>query len=205
MTPFVLVALVLLAFLCGSLPFSVWIGRLFLHEDIRTYGDGNPGAANAFRTGNKLVGVISLLLDISKAAFPVGLAYFTLGVRGLPMFLVATAPLLGHVFSPFLGFKGGKGIATLFGAWIGLTLWQASLPAVIGAVLGIVFFTPPVWSVLLGMAGILLVLAAWLPEPLFLAVWVAQVILMAWTHRNDLQKGIHFRPWISTFITRLKG
>lgn len=205
MTPFVLVALVLLAFLCGSLPFSVWVGRLFLQVDVRSYGDGNPGAANAFRTGNRLVGVISLLLDISKAAFPVGLAYFNLGVRGLPMFLVAIAPLLGHIFSPFLRFKGGKGIATLLGAWIGLTLWQASLPAVIGAVLGISLFTPPVWSVMLGMAGILLVLTAWSPEPIFLAVWVMQLIIMVWTHRNDIRQGIHFRPWISTFINRLKG
>ena len=173
MTPLVLVALVLLAFLCGSLPFSVWLGKLFLRVDVRTYGDGNPGAANAFRTGNRLVGLLALLLDISKAAAPVGWAYFTLGVRGVPMFLIAVAPLLGHVFSPFLRFKGGKGIATLFGAWIGLTLWQASLPAVLGAVVGIVLFTPPFWSVMVGMSAILLTLVGWLPDPLFLAVWAA--------------------------------
>ena len=205
MTPLVLVALVLLAFLCGSLPFSVWLGKLFLRVDVRTYGDGNPGAANAFRTGNRLVGLLALLLDISKAAAPVGWAYFTLGVRGVPMFLIAVAPLLGHVFSPFLRFKGGKGIATLFGAWIGLTLWQASLPAVLGAVVGIVLFTPPFWSVMVGMSAILLTLVGWLPDPLFLAVWGVQLLLMVWTHRRDLRQGIHLRPWIIHLLSRLQG
>ena len=205
MTPLVLVALVLLAFLCGSLPFSVWLGKLFLRVDVRTYGDGNPGAANAFRTGNRLVGLLALLLDISKAAAPVGWAYFTLGVRGVPIFLIAVAPLLGHVFSPFLRFKGGKGIATLFGAWIGLTLWQASLPAVLGAVVGIVLFTPPFWSVMVGMSAILLTLVGWLPDPLFLAVWGVQLLLMVWTHRRDLRQGIHLRPLIIHLLSRLKG
>jgi hypothetical protein len=61
-------AVIPLAFLCGSLPFSVWVGKILLDLDVRKYGDGNPGAANAFRTGNKLVGLLVLLLDISKAA-----------------------------------------------------------------------------------------------------------------------------------------
>ena len=54
------------AFLCGALPFSVWLGKLFVGLDVRTLGDGNPGAANAFRTGNRLVGLFSLLLDGSS-------------------------------------------------------------------------------------------------------------------------------------------
>jgi acyl phosphate:glycerol-3-phosphate acyltransferase len=114
-------AMLFIAFLSGSLPFSVWLGRLLLGVDVRQYGDGNPGAANTFRTGNKLVGVLVLALDVSKAAVPVGLAYFNLGIRGADMALIALAPILGHAFSPFLRFRGGKALATALGVWIGLT------------------------------------------------------------------------------------
>ena len=120
------IALIPLAFLCGSIPFSVWLGKILLGLDVRKLGDGNPGAANAFRTGNKLIGLLVLLLDISKAAAPVGWAYFNLEIRGIPMLLIAVAPILGHVFSPFLGFRGGKALATALGVWIGLTIWKLS-------------------------------------------------------------------------------
>ena len=98
------ITLVLISFFCGSLPFSVWLGKIFLSLDVRQFGDGNPGATNVFRSGDKLLGLLALVLDISKAAAPVGVIYYDLGFRGLPMFLVAIAPILGHVFSPFLGF-----------------------------------------------------------------------------------------------------
>ena len=198
-------ALIPLAFFCGSLPFSVWLGKILLGLDVRKFGDGNPGAANAFRTGNKLVGLVVLLLDISKAAAPVGWAYFNLQIRGIPMLLIAVAPILGHVFSPFLGFRGGKAIAASLGVWIGLTIWKASLPAVLGALIGIVLFTPPGWSVMCAMSGVLLVLLLWLPDPLLLAVWLGVTLILAWTHRLDLRQGIHLRPWAAKAIARGKN
>lgn len=194
-------ALIPLAFLCGSLPFSVWLGKSLLGVDVRKFGDGNPGAANAFRTGNKLLGLLVLLLDISKAAAPVGWAYFNLEIRGFPMLLIAIAPILGHVFSPFLGFKGGKALATALGVWIGLSIWKLSLPAVAGVSLGIALFTPPGWAVLFALGSILAVLLLWLPDPLLLSVWVCQVVILAWTHRVDLRRGIHLRPWLKTFFS----
>jgi len=199
MLPF---AVIPLAFLCGSLPFSVWLGKILLGLDVRKLGDGNPGAANAFRTGNKLVGLLVLLLDISKAAAPVGWAYFNLEIRGIPMLLIAIAPILGHVFSPFLGFRGGKALATALGVWIGLTIWKLSLPAVVGAVIGIALFTPPGWSGMFALGGILAVLLIWLPDPLLLAVWFSEVFILAWTHRLDLCQGIHLRPWVTEFFSR---
>jgi glycerol-3-phosphate acyltransferase PlsY len=198
------IAVIPLAFLCGSLPFSVWLGKILLGLDVRKYGDGNPGAANAFRTGNKLVGPLVLLLDISKAAAPVGWAYFNLDIRGIPMVLIAVAPILGHVFSPFLGFRGGKALATALGVWIGLTVWKLSLPAVVGALIGITLFTLPGWSVMLALGGILAVLLIWLPDPLFLAVWLSELFILAWTHRLDLHQGIHLRPWVTKFFSMKK-
>lgn len=197
-------ALIPLAYLCGSLPFSVWLGEILLGLDVRKFGDGNPGAANAFRTGSKLVGLFVLLLDISKAAAPVGWAYFNLDIRGIPMALIAIAPILGHVFSPFLGFRGGKALATALGVWIGLTIWKLSLPAVVGALIGIALFTPPGWAVMLALSGILAVLLIWLPDPLLLAVWFSELFILAWTHRLDLHQGIHLRPWVAEFFSRKK-
>jgi glycerol-3-phosphate acyltransferase PlsY len=176
------------------------LGKILLGLDVRKFGDGNPGAANAFQTGNKLVGLLVLLLDISKAAAPVGWAYFNLDIRGIPMVLIAIAPILGHVFSPFLGFRGGKALATALGVWIGLTIWKLSLPALVGVLIGIVFFTPPGWSVMLAMSSILAVLLIWLPDPLLLAVWFSEVVILAWTHRLDLRQGIHLRPWVLRFF-----
>ena len=199
------VAMIALAFLCGSLPFSVWMGKILLGLDVRRFGDGNPGAANAFRTGNKLVGLLVLLLDISKAAAPVGWAYFNLGMRGIPMLLVAVAPILGHVFSPFLGFRGGKALTTALGVWIGLTIWKLSLPAAIGTVIGIAVITSPGWSVMFALSGVLVVLLIWLPDPLLLAVWFCEVLILAWTHRLDLRQGIHLRPWTTKFVSMKRG
>jgi acyl phosphate:glycerol-3-phosphate acyltransferase len=199
------ISLILLAFICGSLPFSVWVGKLLLGRDVRQFGDGNPGAANVFRGGNKLAGFLALILDIAKAAAPIGLAYFNFNLRGAAMFLIAVAPILGHAFSPFLRFRGGKAIATALGSWIGLTLWKASLPGVIGALLGIALFTPPGWSVMLAMAGILAVLLIWLPDPLLLLVWAAETLILAWTHRADLRQGLHLRPWLARVFQRAKG
>jgi acyl phosphate:glycerol-3-phosphate acyltransferase len=190
--------------LCGALPFSVWLGKILLGLDVRTFGDGNPGAANAFRTGNKLIGLLALLLDISKAAAPVGWAYFNLDIRGTPMLLIAVAPILGHVFSPFLGFRGGKALATALGVWIGLTIWKLALPAVVWALIGIALFTPPGWSVMFALGGVLTVLLIWLPDPLLLAVWFCEVFILAWTHRLDLRQGISLRPWVREFFPRKK-
>jgi glycerol-3-phosphate acyltransferase PlsY len=190
-----------LAFFCGSLPFSVWLGKLTMGLDVRQVGDGNPGATNVFRAGSKLTGLLVLILDIGKGALPVGMAYYVLELRGPAMFLVASAPLLGHIFSPFLGFRGGKGIAVSFGVWIGLTVWKISLPALIILMIANALFIPPGWPVMFALGGILACLLAWLPDPLLLGVWAAQMILLTWTHRADLREGLHLRPWLANKFT----
>jgi glycerol-3-phosphate acyltransferase PlsY len=193
--------LLVAAFFCGSLPFSVWLGRLLLHKDVRGYGDGNPGAANVFRAGARALGVLVVVLDISKAAAPVGLAYNNAEIRGLPMALIAVAPVVGHVFSPFLRFRGGKGLTTALGVWIGLTIWKASLVGVLGTVAGIAVLASPGWAVMLGLASILAALLVWLPEPLFLFVWAAMTPLLAWTHRADLRHKPRLRSWRRRGVT----
>jgi glycerol-3-phosphate acyltransferase PlsY len=194
------VGLVLFAFLCGSLPFSVWMGKLFLKVDVRQYGDGNPGAANVFRSGSKMIGLLALILDVAKAAAPVGLSYYNLGIRGIPMYFIAIAPVLGHVFSPFLGFRGGKAISASLGVWIGLTLWKASLAGVIGTVVGITLMTSSGWAVMVGLAGILMTLLIWIPDPLMLMVWISETLILVWTHRQELRQRPHLRPWLAKYL-----
>jgi acyl phosphate:glycerol-3-phosphate acyltransferase len=193
--------MVFIAFVCGSIPFSVWLGKLFLRVDVRQYGDGNPGAANVFRSGSRAIGLLALILDVAKGAAPVGLAFFNLGIRGIPMYLIAIAPILGHVFSPFLGFHGGKAIAVSLGVWIGLTIWKASLAGVIGTVIGITLVTSSGWAVMLGLVGILVTLLIWIPDPLLLFVWTSQTLILIWTHRSDLRQKPVLRPWLTKRVS----
>ena len=195
------VAMILFAFVSGSFPFSAWLGKLLLGLDVRQYGDGNPGAANVFRSGSKSIGLLALILDVSKAAVPVGLSYYNMGIRGILMYLIAIAPILGHVFSPFLRFHGGKAIAASLGVWIGLTVWKASLVGVVGTVLGIMLMTSSGWAVMLGLAMILLALLLWMPDPLLLMVWVSETLILGWTHRYDLRHQPVLRLWLTQRFT----
>jgi len=198
------ILMLVIAFISGAIPFSVWLTRLFLKKDVREAGDGNPGAINTFRSGSTLLGVTVLVLDICKAAIPVGIAYHQMGIRGLPMFLIAMAPVLGHAFSPFLKFRGGKGIGTVLGSLIGVSLWQISLPAVIGAAVGIAFFTTTGWAivvaVIFGMSAVLI----WFRDPLYIFVLLGVFLILCYTLRADLSKPPQLRPWVRKLYSRSK-
>jgi glycerol-3-phosphate acyltransferase PlsY len=124
------VAIAIVAFLVGSIPFGYLIGRFFYSTDIRKAGSGNIGAMNALRTLGKGGAVAVLLLDAAKGFLP---AFVILAATQNPgqASLAAIAAVLGHCFSPWLGWKGGKGVATSFGAMFALS-WKAGLVAVAG-------------------------------------------------------------------------
>lgn len=188
----------------GSIPFSYWLGRFALHKDIRDYGDGNPGAANAWRAGTWRVGVPAVLLDYLKGAVPVSLACYRHGVAGWALVPAALAPVVGHAFSPFLRLRGGKAIATTFGVWTGLTLWQA--PTVLGLAVGLFQCVQAVdsWTVMLGMATWLccLLLSETATSPL-LAVWCGNTAILIWKHRQELRRPPQLRPWLRHLLLRL--
>ena len=115
------------SFLFGALPFSVWIGRLN-GVDIRQFGDHNPGATNVLRgTGSKVWFMIAVMCDIGKGVVPAALAYHYFGWTDLRLVPVGAAAILGHAFSPFLNFNGGKTIATTGGVWMGILTFEAAL------------------------------------------------------------------------------
>ena len=102
----------IISYLMGSIPFGFLLTKFFLKKDIREIGSGNIGATNALRTGNKLIGYTTLLLDITKAVVPV--MYVKINYPEL-IYISSLCAFLGHVFPVWLKFKGGKGVATYVG------------------------------------------------------------------------------------------
>ncbi len=120
--------LILLSYLLGSIPFAVVVSRLMGLQDPRSFGSGNPGATNVLRTGNKKAAVLTLLGDAAKGWLAVFLAAYATNRLALPVEVVAAcavAVFLGHVYSLFLRFKGGKGVATALGVILALQPWLA--------------------------------------------------------------------------------
>ena len=102
----------IISYLMGSIPFGFILTKIFLKKDIREIGSGNIGATNALRTGNKLIGYSTLLLDVMKAILPV--LYVKINHPEL-IYIASLCAFLGHVFPIWLKFKGGKGVATYLG------------------------------------------------------------------------------------------
>ena len=102
----------IISYLMGSIPFGFILTKIFLKKDIREIGSGNIGATNALRTGNKLIGYSTLLLDVIKAILPV--LYVKINYPEL-IYIASLCAFLGHVFPIWLKFKGGKGVATYVG------------------------------------------------------------------------------------------
>ena len=100
------------SYLMGSIPFGYLLTKIFLKKDIRDIGSGNIGATNALRTGNKLIGYSTLLLDILKAVLPVIFIKFNYPEY---IYVSSLSVFIGHVFPLWLKFKGGKGVATYVG------------------------------------------------------------------------------------------
>jgi glycerol-3-phosphate acyltransferase PlsY len=115
-----------LGYLSGSVPYGLVLPRLLLGVDVRTIGSGNIGATNAARAGGKAMGVAVFLLDVAKAVVPLLVARAVLG-EGATLWVMATAvaAFAGHLFPVWLGFKGGKGVATAFGIFVVFSPWAA--------------------------------------------------------------------------------
>jgi glycerol-3-phosphate acyltransferase PlsY len=109
----------LLGYLLGSVPFAVVTSKAFGLADPRSFGSGNPGATNVLRSGNKLAALLTLLGDAIKGWLAVTLAGI-LGADGSAIAIAGLAAFVGHVFPVFLGFEGGKGVATALGVLAGL-------------------------------------------------------------------------------------
>ena len=152
------ILLVVAAFWLGACPFSVLVGHWLLGKDIRDYGDGNPGAANVFRAGGRKAGSLALILDVGKGVPCVALALF-LDLSELVVMAVALSAILGHAFSPFLQWRGGKAIAVTFGVLLALPQHEILIAFAFFMVLGFLFIEVDAWTTMFGATGTLVYLA----------------------------------------------
>lgn len=181
------ILLALSAFWLSACPFSVWIGRRFLHKDIRDYGDGNPGAANVFRAGSRKLGCLATILDTAKAVPFVVLAYAFFRFPEPIVMVVALSAILGHAFSPLLRLRGGKSLSVTFGVLFALPQHEILIAFAVFLVIGFLFLESDAWTVMLGVGGSLAYLAttkgsSW--ESLFM---LCLLIILAVKHFDDLQ------------------
>jgi glycerol-3-phosphate acyltransferase PlsY len=177
-------ALLVASFFLGAIPFGLVVSRLFFRRDIRAEGSGNIGAANALRTLGKRGAVAVLILDGLKGALPV-IAGRALDGPALAAVL-AFAAIAGHCFSPFLNFRGGKGVATNFGAVIALA-WPAG--AVFAAIWLAVVLATGYSSAGSMLASIAMVPTLWLLGGTSGGIYgLASALLIVFMHRANIAR-----------------
>ena len=169
------------SYLMGSIPFGFILTKIFLKKDIREIGSGNIGATNALRTGNKLVGYSTLILDILKAIIPV--IYVKMNYPEL-IYIASLCAFLGHVFPIWLKFNGGKGVATYVGILFSINI-----------LLGLIFVIS--WGVifLISRYSSLSSIIGSLSVPLYLFIttekssvifFITMFVLIFFTHRENI-------------------
>ncbi len=172
-----------ISYLVGSIPFGFLLTKIFLKKDIREIGSGNIGATNVLRTGNKIIGYSTLILDILKAIIPVVCAKIF-----FPNFLYITAlcVFLGHVFPIWLKFKGGKGVA----AYVGILFAMNIYFGVIFSIFWIITFFISKYSSLSSLVGsasipIYLLILTQFDQVIFFSI---MFVLIFFTHRENIKR-----------------
>ena len=190
------ILLVAIAYLLGSVPTGYLLVRLFRHEDIRSVGSGNIGATNVMRSGGKGLGALTFLLDVLKGAAAVGI-----GAWIAPQFAAAFPPrdiealaaviaVLGHMFPVWLGFRGGKGVATGFGVFLVAAPWAALAAITVFAIILLLSRYVSLASIL-GAASF--PLFAWFlvrgdkPAP-FIAAQIIVALLIILKHHQNIRR-----------------
>jgi len=174
------------AYLLGSVSSAIVIARLFGLKDPREVGSGNPGATNILRYGGKKAAILTLLGDVLKGAVPVLIAR-VLGADSMVVALTMLAAFLGHVFPVFHGFKGGKGVATAFGALVAMNGWVGL--ALVGSWLVMAVATR--YSSLSAITvSVLAPLYVWwfTRAPALILAAGSMALLLLWRHRSNIQK-----------------
>jgi glycerol-3-phosphate acyltransferase PlsY len=185
--------LVILAYLIGSIPSAVWVSQRFFNIDIRDYGSGNAGATNVYRTLGSKWGTIVMLLDMLKGMIAVKLALLLPEYADLDtafqnlQIILGMSAVLGHVFPIWADFKGGKGVATLFGMVLGISpLTALSCIGVFALVLYLTRFVS-LSSILASIAFPVFILVIFDVDDQFYRVFaIAVALLVILTHQKNI-------------------
>ncbi len=173
----------IISYLMGSIPFGFILTKIFLKKDIREIGSGNIGATNALRTGNKIIGYLTLILDILKAVIPVLYVKFFFQES---IYISSLCAFLGHVFPIWLKFRGGKGVATYVGILFSINIY-----------FGIIFLVSWGITFLVSKYSSLSSLIASASIPIYLLIlsrfdqvffFTTMFILIFFTHRENIKR-----------------
>ncbi len=179
------IAFIILGYLLGSVSTAIIVCRALGLPDPRTEGSRNPGATNVLRLGGKTAAAVTLLGDLLKGLLPV-LAAQVAGVSEWGLAGTALAAFLGHLYPAFFGFEGGKGVATAFGAVLGLSAWVATAALATWLLMAAIVRISSLSAL---TAAVLTPLYIWwfkLPQVYTLAVLI-MVALLIWRHRSNIQ------------------
>lgn len=174
----------LVAFVIGSIPFGVLVGRR-RGVDVRSEGSGNIGATNVARTAGKAAGVVVLLADVAKGAVPMAVYLHVLdGAADGWLIAIGLAPILGHCFSPWLKFRGGKGVATSLGVFIVLDPVAALVAFAVFAVIYAVARVVSIGSMVGALSILATAIAGGRPRALVILAGVVTALIIARHHAN---------------------
>ena len=175
--------IIVISYLLGSIPFGFLLTKFFLKKDIREIGSGNIGATNALRTGNKIIGYTTLILDILKAVIPIILVKFYFIEY---LYIASLCVFLGHVFPIWLRFKGGKGVATYVGILCCINIYLG-IAFVIVWLLTFIIFKYSSLSSLLGSISIPIVNYFIFNEEVIF-FFIIMFVLIFYTHRENIKR-----------------
>ncbi|AJC50625.1 glycerol-3-phosphate 1-O-acyltransferase PlsY [Coxiella endosymbiont of Amblyomma americanum] len=182
----------IMAYCVGSFSCAVIFSKLAHLPDPRTVGSGNPGTTNALRTSGKKLAFLVLLGDSLKGLFAVVISHFFLGVCGIYLSFIALAAVIGHIFPLYFEFKGGKGIATMFGAFLGLS-FSVSLCLIITWLIVAVFCRfSSVAALITAVAAPIYMVTIGSHSDYFFPVFLISILII-WKHLENiknLQKGV---------------
>lgn len=167
----------------GSIPFGYILTKIFLKQDIREIGSGNIGATNALRTGNKLIGYSTLILDIAKAIIPV--IYVKINYPEL-IYIASLCAFLGHVFPIWLKFKGGKGVATYVGILFSINIILGIIFVLSWGIIFLIFKYSSLSSIIGSLSiPIYLIINGQITDAIFFGI---MFILIFYTHRENIKR-----------------
>jgi glycerol-3-phosphate acyltransferase PlsY len=175
------------AFWLGACPFSVWVGHRFLGKEIRDYGDGNPGAANVMKAGGRKSFVLAMFLDIAKGFPFVYMAHNVWGLPDMAVVVVGLSAILGHAFSPLLGFKGGKSVAVTGGVLAALPSLEILFAFIIFILIAFLFIERDAWTVIAAAAGTLVYLVITRGNSWESAFMLGALAILTIKHFDDLK------------------
>ena len=171
------------SYLMGSVPFGLILTKIFLKKDIREIGSGNIGATNALRTGNKIVGYSTLILDIAKAIIPV--IYVKINYPDL-IYIASLCAFLGHVFPIWLKFKGGKGVATYVGILFSINIILGLIFVISWAFIFLLFRYSSLSSIIGSLSvPIYILITGQINDVIFFTI---MFILIFFTHRENIKR-----------------